>query len=248
MWNIFLQTTWLSRHKVGNWFVLTHFFILGFSSSLLYLQHFTNETALKWAYITLDLILYQHNADQLTNERTNHQVSEWMCVNGEDCSSVGLYSVFSVFLVEWAQLSTVHSGQRGSSVHMNAGSGPSLLLLSLSFLFILFLFQTSLLFHRPSPLSSPAMSFHLCCCLMCRENLWQKAPMQTLTTVPLSRDLNQQPPSKETTSTTTTAAATAALTSPLLFPFSFLCLGPQDVLACSVRPAGGGQPSLHQPG
>ncbi len=60
-----------------------------------------------------------------------------LCVNGEGCRSVGLYSVFSVFLVEWVWFCTVHSGQRGSSVHMNVGAAPSLLLLSVSFLFIL---------------------------------------------------------------------------------------------------------------
>lgn len=62
--------------------------------------------------------------------------------------------MFSVSLDEWARFSIVHSGQRGSLVHMN--SAASLFLLSLSFLLIPFLHQTSLLFRRPSPLSSVA--------------------------------------------------------------------------------------------
>lgn len=70
----------LTLQTQGRKLICFYFFILSFSSSLLYLQHYTNETALKWTFITLDLILYQHNADQLTNERTNRSVSEcvWM--------------------------------------------------------------------------------------------------------------------------------------------------------------------------
>lgn len=59
-----------------------------------------------------------------------------------------------LFVQQWA------GGQRGSSdVHMNVGTRPSPVLLFLSFLFVVFRFQTWVLF--PRELSSFAVGFLL---------------------------------------------------------------------------------------
>lgn len=109
---------------------------------------------------------------------------------------------------------------------MNAGAGPSPLLLSLSFLLILFFLQTSLLFRRLSLLSSAAtaslLSFH-----QMRGSEEAAGPGANTRLSYCSHPL---------------LCVCVCLCS------LCVCLCPQDVLARSVHSASRGKPPLHQLG